>query len=186
MHVVERREAHAAFAGFFRLARIDAGFRRVIEHDVVDGRAFRRLVLQQFVRVLGQRLVAGLRDAPGRLDVACRRRAAQKVIHAGERRARQDFFRRIAEVHRVERDAFVRLRVHLLVERRALEERDAVLLPFFVRRRCELIERHIGEIRLCFCLLQDFLKIQLFFHCSSSFGNQDRKKPPERLNLPSG
>ena len=72
MHVIERREAYAALAGRFRLARIDAGFRRVIEHDVVDGRALVRLVLQEFVRVLWQRLVAGLRDAPWRLDVACR------------------------------------------------------------------------------------------------------------------
>ena len=127
---------------------------------MIDCRAFFQLVFQQLIVLRRHRLIAGLGDPPRRLDIAIGTGAAQEIIHAGERRAWKDFLGGIAEVHRVKGDSLVGLGEHLLLKGCSLQERDTVLLPLFVRRRREFVERDIGELGLLLGLLQNGLQVE--------------------------
>ena len=161
VHILNRRDIAAFVTDFFCVLGVLVEKRRRIEADIVDGRSLVHLAVQEFVVLLGQRLIARLRDAPRLLDVAVRTHAAQEVVHTGEIRPRQDRLRHLVRIHRLKCDALVRLREHLLLEGRPLQECDACLFPLVIRRRFEFVERHIGETRLLFGLLQDGLQVKV-------------------------
>ena len=163
MHVVERRDAAPVFAHLVRVLDVLVLQSRRVEANIVDRGALTDLELQKLVVFLGERLIAGLCDTPRLADVPADIGAAEIISHAGERIPRQDGIRVLIGIHRIEGDPLVRLRVHDLLERCALQQRLAGHLPFLVRRRRELVERHLREVRLALCLLQDRLQIKLAF-----------------------
>ena len=161
VHILDRRNIAAFITDFFSVLGILVEERRRIEADVVDRRSLLHFTVQEFVVFLGQRLIARLRDAPGLFDIAVRTHTAQEVVHAREVRPRQDLVRHLVRVHRLEGDALVRFREHLFLEGRPLQEFDACLFPLVIRRRFKFVERHIGETRLLFGLLQDGLQVKI-------------------------
>ena len=161
VHILNRRNIAAFIADFFSILGILVEERCRIEADVVDRRTLVHFAVQEFVVLLGQRLVARLRDAPRLFDIAVRTHTAQEVVHAGEVRPRQDLIRHLVRVHRLEGDALIRFREHLFLEGRPLQECDACLFPLVIRRRLKFVERHIGETRLLFGLLQDGLQVKI-------------------------
>ena len=66
-------------------------------------------------------------------------------------------------IHRLKGDPFISLRVHDFVERCTLQQSLAGRLPFLVRRRRELVERHFREVCLALCLLQNRLQVKFAF-----------------------
>ena len=160
LDIADGRQTHADIADFFGFAsalRIEG---RAVELDVVNRRALCDLVTEKFVVVFRHRFIARLRNAPRLIDVAVDARPAQEIIHAREGILRQNVFGRRAEIHRLERDALVRLGVHLLLERRALEKIDASLFPLLVSGRREFRQIHVGEIGLRLGVANDRLKIE--------------------------
>ena len=185
MHIVQRRDACAVVADLLRILRVDVLQRRRVETDIVNGRTFRDLELQQLVVLLRQRLVAGLGDAPRLLNIPADIRAAQIVAHARERIFRQYVLRVLTRIHRFKGDVLVSLREHDLLKRRSLQKRFASHLPFLVRRRRKLVQRYFREVRLALRLLKDCLQVELalgsflcFFHQNPPLQN---RKPNKKI-----
>ena len=175
MHIIQSSEGYALVTGSFGLAHIPGGESRPVQADIVDRGALLLLMPQQLVVLLGQGFVAALGNAPGLAHIAAGLRPPEVIPHAREFPLGQDILRILAEIHGVEGDALIGLGIHLLVEGRSLQERDAGFLPFLISGRGELVQGHIGKIRLLLGLLQDSLKVklaaffQLIAHTAASF-----------------
>lgn len=148
VHIFHRCQADARIPRFRGRRHVDSVQGRAVYTDMIDGAAAVDFEFQQIVVFPRLTQVAGLGDTPRLMDVAVYRTAAQIVAHAGIIVGRQNRVRILSRVHRIERDAFVVLGVHDLVERLSFQQRLASLDPSFVRRRGKFVELDFGIFSL--------------------------------------
>ncbi len=159
MHIFESGQRNAGFTWFFSISHIDAMQSGCIKAYIVYRGTTIDFVFQELIIFLWKCFITRLCNAPWFFFVTIDFLTAHEVPHTRIVIGRQDRILCVRTctqgIDRAKSDTFIRLGIHQLIKRLALQKSVARINPFLVGWWCEFIKCDLWEIGFAFRLFQN-------------------------------